>query len=88
MKISAPLLIGRLLSFFQPDPGISQTDAFITAAVLSVVAFTEGMIHAPAFFLGQRFGVHLRTAVGSVIYRKVSTLGSEVYSNSYGSPER
>ncbi|KAJ7386095.1 hypothetical protein OS493_012436 [Desmophyllum pertusum] len=32
------------------------------------------MIHAPAFFLGQRFGVHLRTAVGSVIYRKALRL--------------
>lgn len=76
MKVSAPLLIGRLLSYFQPNPGISQTEAYITAALLSLVAFAEGILHAPNFFLNQRFGLHLRIAVGSLVYRKVSSLGS------------
>ena len=73
MKVSAPLLIGRLLSYFQPEPAISQTDAYIAAALLSLVAFTEGILHAPTFFLNQRWGLHLRIAAGSLVYRKVST---------------
>lgn len=73
MKVSAPLLIGRLLSYFQPEPAISQTDAYIAAALLSLVALTEGMLHAPNFLLNQRCGLHLRIAVGSLVYRKVST---------------
>ena len=76
MKVSAPLLIGRLLSYFQPKPAISQTEAYIMAALLALVAFTEGMLHAPNFFLNQRCGLHLRIAVGSLVYRKVSTLGT------------
>lgn len=74
MKVCAPLLIGRLLSYFQPVPAISQTDAYIAAALLSLVSFTEGILHAPNFFLNQRSGVHLRVAVGSLVYRKVSTI--------------
>lgn len=73
MKVSAPLLIGRLLSYFQPEPAISRTDAYITAALLSLVSFTEGILHAPTFFLNQRCGLHLRIATGSLVYRKVST---------------
>ena len=73
MKVSAPLLIGRLLSYFQPEPAISRTDAYITAALFSLVFFTEGILHAPTFFLNQRCGLHLRIATGSLVYRKVST---------------
>lgn len=72
MKVSAPLLIGRLLRYFQPEPDLSRTDAYIAAALLSLVAFTEGILHAPTFFLNQRCGLHLRIAVGSLVYRKVS----------------
>lgn len=79
MKVSAPLLIGRLLSYFQPEPAISRTDAYIAAALLSLVAFTEGTLHAPTFFLSQRCGVHLRIAMGSLVYRKVSTSRSAAY---------
>ena len=74
LKIAAPLLIGRLLSYFTPVPGISKTDAYITATLLSVVALTEGTIHAPNFFKNQRHGLHLRIAAGSLIYRKVGTV--------------
>ena len=73
MKVSAPLLIGRLLSYFQPEPAISQTDAYVAAALLSLVSLTEGILHAPTFFLNQRRGLHLRIATGSLVYRKVST---------------
>ena len=76
MKVCAPLLIGRLLSFFTPEPGISKTDAYITAALLSLVALIEGTIHAPNFFKSTRFGLHLKIAAGSLIYRKVGQLES------------
>ncbi|CAH3114175.1 unnamed protein product [Pocillopora meandrina] len=74
LKVSAPLLIGRLLSYFQPDPAISSTDAYITAALLSLCAFSEGALHAPNFFINQRCGLHLRLAAGSLIYRKALRL--------------
>ena len=76
LKVSAPLLIGRLLSYFQPDPAISRTDAYITAALLSLCTFSEGALHAPNFFINQRCGLHLRLAAGSLIYRKVSKLSA------------
>lgn len=79
MKVSAPLLIGRLLSYFQPEPAVSRTDAYIAATLLSLVAFTEGIIHAPTFFLSQRCGLHLQIAMGSLVYRKVSTSRSAAY---------
>ena len=74
MKICAPVLIGRLLSFFTPEPGISKTDAYVAAALLALVAFTEGAVHAPNFFKNTRCGLHLRIAAGSLIYRKVGIL--------------
>ena len=76
MKICAPVLIGRLLSFFTPEPGISRTDAYVAAALLALVAFTEGALHAPNFFKNTRCGMHLRIAAGSLIYRKVGILES------------
>ncbi|XP_022806581.1 multidrug resistance-associated protein 4-like [Stylophora pistillata] len=74
LKVSAPLLIGRLLSYFQPNAAISHTDAYITAALLSLCAFSEGALHAPNFFINQRYGLHLRLATGSLIYRKALRL--------------
>ena len=71
MKVCAPLLIGRLLSFFTLDPGISKTEAYVTAALLSLVTLIQGTIHAPNFFKNSRHGLHLRIAAGSLIYRKV-----------------
>ena len=79
MKIAAPLLIGRLLSYFTPVPGISKTDAYITATLLSIVAFTQGAIHAPNFFKNHRHGLHLRIAAGSIIYRKVGIVHVHCY---------
>ena len=76
VKVCAPILTGRLLSFFTPEPGISKTDAYITAALLSLVVLTEGAVHAPNFFKNTRHGLHLRIAAGSLIYRKVGQLES------------
>ena len=55
-------------------PGISKTDAYITATLLSIVAFIEGALHAPNFLKNLRYGLHLRIAAGSLIYRKVGTV--------------
>ena len=70
-KICIPLLIARLLSFFSPVPGISKTDAYITAAVLSFVVLIEAALHAPHYFNNARHGLHLRIAAASLLYRKV-----------------
>ena len=72
LKILAPLLISRLLSFFTPTSGLSKTDAYVTALGLCLVVVTEATIHAPNFFANVRFGLALRIAAGSLVYRKVS----------------
>lgn len=73
MKVVAPLIIGRLLSYFTPVPGISKTEAYIMALLLSITDLTQAAIHAPNFFKNQRHGLHLRIAAGTVVYRKVGT---------------
>lgn len=73
MKVVAPLIIGRLLSYFTPVPGISKTEAYMMALLLSITDLTQAAIHAPNFFKNQRHGLHLRIAVGTVVYRKVGT---------------
>ena len=74
MKILAPLLISRLISFFTPTFSFSKTDAYITALALCLVVVTETTIHAPNFFALVRFGLALRIAAGSLVYRKVSAI--------------
>lgn len=74
MKILAPLLISRLISFFSPTSGLSKTDAYITALGLCLVVVTETTIHAPNFFALVRVGLALRIAAGSLVYRKVSAI--------------
>ena len=74
MKILAPLLISRLISFFSPTSGLSKMDAYITALGLCLVVVTETTIHAPNFFALVRFGLALRIAAGSLVYRKVSAI--------------
>lgn len=74
VKVGGPLLVGRLISFFAPGPGLSKTDAYITAAALSFVVLIEAAVHAPHFVLNNRHGIHLRIAAGSLIYRKVSNV--------------
>ncbi|XP_044176120.1 ATP-binding cassette sub-family C member 4-like isoform X1 [Acropora millepora] len=74
MKILAPLLISRLISFFSPTSGLSKTDAYITALGLCLVVVTEATIHAPNFFALVRFGLALRISAGSLVYRKALRL--------------
>ena len=72
MKILCPLLISRLISFFTPTSSLSKADAYITALGLCLVVVTETTIRAPNFFTLVRFGLALRIAAGSLVYRKVS----------------
>ena len=74
MKILAPLLISRLISFFTPTSGLSKTEAYITALGLCIVVVTETTIHAPNFFTHVRFGLALRIAAASLVYRKVKCM--------------
>ena len=74
LKILAPLLISRLISFFTPISGLSKTDAYVTALGLCLVVVTEATIDAPNFFALARFGLDLRIAAGSLVYRKVSAI--------------
>ena len=69
--LGGPLLIGRLLSFFNPLPGISRIDAYLTAFGLSFLLFLNSVLHAPNFFKNTRCGMQLRIAAGTLIYRKV-----------------
>ncbi|CAH3112435.1 unnamed protein product [Porites lobata] len=80
MKVVAPLIIGRLLSYFTPVPGISKTEAYIMALLLSITDLTQAAIHAPNFFKNQRHGLHLRIAAGTVVYRKVLRLSQSALS--------
>ncbi|XP_068702097.1 ATP-binding cassette sub-family C member 4-like isoform X3 [Montipora foliosa] len=79
-KIFTPLLIARLITFFNPVPGISKTDAYITGVGLSLISLIMAVFHAPAYFLPTRCGVHLRIAAGSLVYRKALRLSQAALS--------
>ncbi|XP_068719286.1 ATP-binding cassette sub-family C member 4-like [Montipora capricornis] len=80
VKILSPLLISRLLTFFSPVPGLSKTDVYITAVGFLLVVMTEAILHAPNFFAHTRYGLQLRVAAGSLVYRKAMRLNQAALS--------
>jgi hypothetical protein len=71
MRISMPYFIGRLVSYFVPDTTTTRLQACLYAGAIVVFAFGVGVIHHPLFFKTTRYGMQLKIALGTLVYKKV-----------------
>ncbi|XP_041372536.1 ATP-binding cassette sub-family C member 4-like [Gigantopelta aegis] len=77
-KVLAPYLVGQLVGFFIPGSKVTTTTAYIYAVSLGLVGLTQ-MCNPLYFFIMQRTALKMKTAVGSLIYRKVLSLSSQSF---------
>lgn len=65
------MLLGKLLSYFSPSSSTTQEGALIYAITLGLTFFLSGLLSEQYFVTTQNFGVKLRVACVSLVYRKV-----------------
>lgn len=70
-----PILISKLVPYFTPEPPISAAEAYIYAAIFSLINFVRiFVVHHDGWGL-QRIGMQIRVATTAIAFRKVSTVG-------------
>ncbi|XP_022343366.2 ATP-binding cassette sub-family C member 4-like isoform X1 [Crassostrea virginica] len=75
-KVVQPLLLGQLIRYFTPQPNITQGEAYLYAAGMSLTAIILAIFHHPYFFTVQRIGMQIRVACCSLLFRKALRLSN------------
>lgn len=70
-KVCQPLMLAGLIRYFQPDAGVSTTEAYLYALGLTLSSMVIAIAHHPYFFRVQRVGMQMRVASCALIYQKV-----------------
>ena len=71
VKVTQPLLMGRLIKYFQPESELSRTEAYLYALGVSLCSLYIAFFHQPVYLNMQRNGLWIRAATCALIYRKV-----------------
>lgn len=75
MKVIQPLLLGKIIQYFESyDPGDADAarEAYGCAAGISLTSMALAVLHHLYFYHVQRVGMKIRVAVCHVVYKKVS----------------
>lgn len=72
VRLSQPLMLGKLLDYFRPNTTISKTEALWYAGAVSGLNALSALLINQYIMRGFHYGMKVRTACCSLIYRKVS----------------
>lgn len=72
VRLSQPLMLGKLLEYFKPEPTVTKTEAlWYAGAVVALNALSALLINQ--YIMGAfHYGMKVRAACCALIYRKVS----------------
>ena len=70
-RMLQPLALGLLIGHFAPDATSSITDAYLFAFGVTLTTVLESIMFCHITYSAREFGMQLRVACSSLIYRKV-----------------
>ena len=70
-KIASPFLVGYLIEYFAVGSTETKLNAFLYAGAIVVSFILACFLHHAAFFSIECLGLKLRTAVTSLVFKKV-----------------
>ncbi|XP_031558850.1 multidrug resistance-associated protein 4-like, partial [Actinia tenebrosa] len=74
MRIGMPYFIGRFISYFVPGTTTTRLQAALYGGVIICFSYTLAVIHHPLFFIATRYGMQLKNALATLVYRKAIRL--------------
>lgn len=72
IKMIAPIMLGLLLDYFKTDTATTKSDAFTYAGVLVILNAVSAILINQIIMDAFHYGMRVRAACCSLIYRKVS----------------
>nr|CAD7402783.1 unnamed protein product [Timema poppensis] len=70
LRMSQPLILGHLLSYFKPGSGVTKQEAYISSAVLALIVGLTAIVYNHTVLRSFNLGMRVRVALSSLIYRK------------------
>nr|XP_039268765.1 multidrug resistance-associated protein 4-like [Styela clava] len=80
LRTILPLMVARLISYFENMDSMPVSDAYMTATFISVISFFLAIFHHIYFYYVQRLGWHLRAAACALMYKKTLRLSQKALS--------
>nr|CAD7259045.1 unnamed protein product [Timema shepardi] len=74
LRMSQPLVLGHLLSYFKPGSGVTKQEAYISSAVLALIVGLTAIVYNHTVLRSFNLGMRVRVALSSLIYRKDDSL--------------
>nr|CAD7450206.1 unnamed protein product [Timema bartmani] len=71
LRMSQPLVLGHLLSYFKPGSGVTKQEAYISSAVLALIVGLTAIMYNHIVMRSFNLGMRVRVALSSLIYRKL-----------------
>ncbi|CAG2055747.1 unnamed protein product, partial [Timema podura] len=70
LRMSQPLVLGHLLSYFKPGSVVTKQEAYISSAVLALIVGLTAIMYNHIVMRSFNLGMRVRVALSSLIYRK------------------
>lgn len=74
LRLAQPIFLGNLLEYFRPDSEMLREDAMFNAAILVAINAGSALLINQYIFRAFHYGMRVRAAVCSLIYRKALKL--------------
>lgn len=71
LTVIHPLFVGFLITYFIPGSGVTQTQAYLYAAALSVITLSITNSEQWYFFTTARYGIKAGVLLSSAVFQKV-----------------
>lgn len=72
VRLGPPLLLGQLLDYFRPDSTVTKSEALYYASGIVTLNALSALLLNQYIMRGFHYGMKVRTACCTLIYRKVS----------------
>lgn len=78
-SVAQPFFLGKVVDFVSNESSMSKERAYLYATGLCVLGLFRASTYHLGYFAGQReFGMHMRTALTALVYKKVKQCASVV----------